>query len=264
MTFFADFLFFGFFMILFSWFNSAVQSQSMIVMQGKTAEQIKEMIASSAVESAPFMHNLTSFLIFVIAGIILLSVLTFLAFSLTQAGIWNQLLGKKLSGKNYWKWNLLHLTLVIPLLFYLVIFLVLKLIFGSVFKFIISLFSTFYFQHISFMSSLLSTLNNMVTFYLLVTLFLFIFLIYYRFTQEYKVWFSIGEGFALFKKHCKAFFRVTFYGFITMLIAGLLVIPIQLYIFEPFLAIGLQLVIVLWFLAWLRIYFFNECLKEKK
>lgn len=264
MTFFADFFFFGFFMILFSWFNSAVQAQSIVVMQGKTAEQIKEMIASSAVESTPFMHNLTSFLIFVIGGIILLSLLTFLAFSLTQAAIWNHLLGKKLTGKNYWRWNLLHLTLIIPLLFYLVIFLVFKLIFGSLFKFIISLFSTFYFQHISLMSSVLKILNNMVTFYLIVILFLFVFLIYFRFTQEYKVWFSIGEGFALFKKHFKAFFRVAFYGFFVMLIAGLLVIPIQLYILEPFLAIGLQLVIVFGYLAWLRIYFYNECLNEKK
>ena len=73
MTFFADFFFFAFFMILFSWFNSTVQSQSIIIMQGKTAEQIKEMIASSSLEAVPFLQEPISFMIFVIGTILLIN-----------------------------------------------------------------------------------------------------------------------------------------------------------------------------------------------
>ena len=264
MIFCADFFFFSFFMILFSWFSHVVQSQAAEVMQGKTAEQIKEMIASSAAQSAPFMHYLTSFLIMVIGGILLLSLLTFLCFSLTQAAIWNHLLGQKLTRKNYWRWNLLHLVLVVPLLFYLLMFFIVKIIFGALFKFIVSFFSTFYFQNLSLMTSILTFLNNMVSFFLVIVLLLLGFQIYFRFTKEYKVWYSIGDSFALFKKQWRAFFRVAFYGFITILVVGLLAIPIQLYVFEPFLAIGLQLVLVLGYVAWLRIYFYHECLREKK
>lgn len=255
MTLTVDFIFFGIMMMVFSWFSDYVQGKSILLMQGKTPEQLQELFLSSPADAAPYLNDLTTFLITFLVILAILLLLTFFGFSLIQAMIWNHLLGKRLSSKNYWRWNALHVTLLFPLLIYGLLFFILKLITGGIFNFLLTLNETFYFQHVSLVLSTLKFLNAGTGFILAVPFLLFLFLVYVNFVKEYRVWFSIGEGLRLSKVHRKKIVMIAFFSLVSMIGLTMVLLPFQSLVRTSFLLTGIDLLFLLAFVSWLRIYF---------
>jgi len=147
-TFLTDLIFFGAVGLIFSQFSTYLQHKSVEIMAGRTPEQIQQLILSAPEQALPFLEQLKSFLFVSVGTLALLVILTFLLFSLEQAFIWNTLQQKKVTSKTYWRWNLLHLGLIIPLLLYGLGAGIVKLGTSSLFQWLGNLNPAFYFQNL--------------------------------------------------------------------------------------------------------------------
>lgn len=235
-------------------FSNYFQNRALAITGGKSVEQIQEWALSSPEQALPFFEGLKSLLVF--GGILLFVIIigSFLLYSFSQALIWNALADKKLTSKNYWKWNLLLLALLIPLALGGLLYLLIKVLFDSLLNFLLTLSSAFYLQHTELMEIIQLTLSNFASFFLILMLLLLIFLVYYSFVREYKVWQSIGEGFHLFRLKWNKLWRILLFVAFTVLIITFILIPIKKIFPDAFASTIINLAVALLFLAWMRIY----------
>jgi len=255
-TFLADFVFVALLLIVFSTFGTHLKDRSDEVMGGRTAEEVQQLLASSSPEEMlPFFTELKSFIIFSISSIGLLTIAFFLLFSLEQALVWNMLLHRKLTGKTYWRWNLLHLALLIPILLYGLFFTLIKVITAYIFRTVLTSSPALYLRHAALIDSILLILNNAVSFILGLLLLLLIFLIYNAFTEKYKVWVSIGEGCSRLKTHWSRVWRMLLLMVVVALLLTGILLPLKQGLqFYPLVSTILNVSISLLFISWIRSY----------
>ncbi len=255
-TFLADLIFVVILLLIFTTFGTYLQNQSIEVMGGRTVEEVQQLLASSSPEEMlPFFTQLKSFLLFSISAISILTIVFFFLFSLEQAVVWNTLLHRKLTSKMYWRWNVLHLTMLIPILFYGLMFMILKIITAYLLRTLLTSSATLYFRYAAVIDSILLILNNVVSFILIVLLLIFIFLVYIAFTEKYKVWISIGEGFNLLKTHWSKIWRMLLLiVMVALIITGILLPFKQQLQFYPLGSTILNLIVSLLFISWMRSY----------
>ncbi|MDO8656929.1 MAG: hypothetical protein Q7K45_06855 [Nanoarchaeota archaeon] len=254
-TFLVDFIFFGAAGIAFSKYLTYLQNTSLELVAGRTPEQIQQLIATTPEQALPFLEGLKSFLLVSIGTLLLLAIITFLLFSLEQAFIWNTLQQKKVTSKTYWRWNLLYLGLIIPLLLYGLGAGIVKLVTSSLLRVLGNLNPSFYFQNAALVDGIILALNNAVSFILVLFALLIIFLICSTFTEKYKVWSSISEGLSKLKPRWSVWWRMVLLMTATAIIITFIVIPLRNALFiYPFLESVLNVVVSFLFLAWMRIY----------
>ena len=113
-TFITDFASLLIIILSFIWFSSYTQQRSLELLQGRSTAELQQMLLSLNPEQlAPFLASLKWFLITSLAGLTLLVVASVFLFSYSQARTWNYLHGKEVTSKNYWRWNLLNLSLLV-------------------------------------------------------------------------------------------------------------------------------------------------------
>jgi len=251
----ADLVTFSLIFVIFSWFTAYLQQKSFEVMQGKSMEELQQILASSNPEQVlPFLNSLRSFLIWAVAGIIILAVLSFLLYSLSRAVIWYHVGNKKVTKKTYWRWNLLNLSLIIPLSFFLLIFFVVKILASTIVSMIFTLFPVFFAIHSKFAENFRLAFNGAVSFYLVLSFLVIIFMIYNRFSHNYKVWESLGSGFGVYKKNWKKLSVMVLFAAVVALAVSLAGIVVKGSVYSPTILMFFNLALGSAFLAWLRLY----------
>ncbi len=145
-TFLVEYIFFGGLWLLFTWFSSYANEQSKSLLQGKSVEQIGQVLAGMSPEqSLAFLSQLQVFLAIMVGGILFFVAGGFLLFGLEQAVIWYHFERKKVGWKTYWKWNVFHLVLIMPLLLYGAGYVLVTLGLSGIFKWVSELSPTLYF-----------------------------------------------------------------------------------------------------------------------
>jgi len=258
LTFLTDFASLAVIIFAFIWFSSYAQQRSLELLQGRTTAELQQMMLSLSPEQLlPFMTSLKWFLITSLVGLLILMVGSFFLFSYAQARTWNYLQGKKVE-KNYWRWNLLNLSLLMPLLLFLSVLLVVKIFLMLLLNLPPKLMPLFYFTHSNLMENIRLVVEGAALFYVVVLFMAIIFLIHHHFVKSYKVWNSIGAGFSAFRKQWKKVLLLGFFATVTALLATVIFLPIKkALIFYPFYSTLLNVVLAAFFLAWLRLYLFH-------
>lgn len=238
--------FVGVMFLVLSFFGNLIRKKAELISQGKTAEQLQEMLLSMQPgEAEAYLAGLQGFVITFIIGIIVTVVGGLLLYSLSRKLVWSHLLGEKFNKKRYWRWNLLNLALIIPLLLYFLAFGLVRLMLGYLF----SLFKS---------QVVLSTFYNIANLFLLFILLIFVFLVYYNFNKNYKVWEGIGKAFNLMKIRWKRIWPMLLLILGTAIVLGVVFWPIgRMFIYQPNILMGINAGVSLFFLAWMRIYVFR-------
>ncbi len=265
-TFLIDAVLFSLIFFSFSYAGAVLQRKSVEVLQGKSAEEIQTLLASSSPEQLlPFLMQLKSFLIWSLIGIAALILISFLLFSFSQAVIWYHLLKKKLAFKNYWRWNLLDLFLIIPLVLFGLLYFIIRLLSALLINLGFSLAPKFNLLHPVFMQNVRLFINGTVNFFCSVIILVILLLICYQFAFKYKVWAAVGSGFSLLKRKWKNLGRLILFSTATGLVLMLITLPLKTALLNsPLILNVVNLVVALAFLAWLRIYLFKTIAEEHK
>ncbi|MDP3698447.1 MAG: hypothetical protein Q8R47_02575 [Nanoarchaeota archaeon] len=255
-TFLIDLLSISIIVFVFTWFSSYTQARSLALLQGRTTEELQQMLISlSPQQLMPFMSALKWFLISSLIGLVVLLIGSVFLFSYSRARIWNHLQGKRVNSKNYWRWNLLNLSLLVPLLLFLAVILVVKLAMLLLLSLPEKLMPVFYITHTALMENIRVMLDGATLFYLVVLFMVIIFLVYDHFVKSYKIWESIGAGFSSFKKNWKKALLVAFFATVTALLATVILLPIRkALLFYPLSSTLLNVLLAAFFLSWLSLY----------
>jgi hypothetical protein len=250
-----DLICFGLIFLAFSLFGAYLQAQSAVLMNGMTLEQMQEFMATAMPEQLlPFTQALQSYLLMFVFGGILLLVGSLLFFSWCTALIWNHLQGKHLGRKTYWRWNLLHLAIILPMLGYALLVVVVKFIFNGVLRWLFTVSTTFYLAHESLLTSIATLVNGIVSFILMLLFLVWLFLVYYAFVEKYKVWSSIGEGFRQFRAQWSRLWRGMLWMLALSIILALLLMLIKKLPLLSWILILIQFLLSVAYFTWARKY----------
>lgn len=230
-----------------SWWLSKLQALLAIVQEAS-------ILGAGQLPSAVPSPTTTIFLVF-IPPIVLIVVFLFL-FSYSRAVIWNHLLGKKVSAKTYWRWNVLNLALIIPLVLFGLLLVIVKIVFFFILNQLVKLFPLFYLAHTTAVDNTRLVLNYLLSFYLFLVFISIVFFIYHHFAKNYRVWNSIGAGFNQFNRNKKKIFFSLLLALIPALVLPLLTFPIstQLLYAPPWVSVVLYIILFSFYLAWLRLF----------
>src|SRR3989344_1978102 len=249
-TFVTDLVSLSLIILVFTWFSSYLQQSSLILLQGRTTAELQQMLLSLKPEQLqPFMVALKWFLIIAVLGIVILIAASFLFFSYSRARVWNYLQGKLVNRSNYWRWNILHLSLIVPLLLFIVVLFIVKLLLSLLLSLPQKIMPVFYFTHSLLMENIRLLFDGAALFYMAILLLVIIFLIYQHFVKSYRVWDSIGAGFSTFKKNWKKTALLVLFATVTACLATLIFLPIKkALIFYPLLSAVLYLTLTAFFI----------------
>lgn len=265
-TFLIDIGYLSVIILSFVWFSLYAQQRSMELLQGRSAAELQQMMLSlSPDQMLPFLNALKWFMITSLTGLALMAIASVLLFSYSQARIWNYLQGKKVTRKNYWRWNLLNLSLLVPLLLFLAVLLIVKLFVLLLLSLLPKLMPVWYVTHSTFMENVQLVIDGAAMFFMVVLFIITIFFIYSNFVKSYKIWDSIGAGFYTLKKQWKKVFLLALLALITAALATVILLPIKkALLFYPLYSTLLNIFLAAFFLAWLRWYVVRAILHEHK
>ena len=227
----------------FTLFGNWAQSESWTVSGGMSQEQIQQLLLSTPDKIEPFITQMLDFLIYFLGGLLLLIVVSLFLFSLSRALVWNKMLGKKFTVHHYWRWNVLHLVLILPLLLYGFSYLLFKLLFN------------FLVSAITHNQQAFEVAGRIVDAFFLLFLLLFVGILYYYFTEKYRIFESFKLAFIFLKQKIKITGILLSFSFCTLLFLSIIgfslkiLFPLQL----AFLNVA-QAVLLLLFLSWFRLY----------
>lgn len=255
-TFAADIITFSLIFVVFSWFAAYVQQRSVTLMGGKSPEELSQILASAApAQLLPFMSEVKTFLLTMFLGVLVLVVLSFLLFSYSRAVIWNHLENKKVTKKNYWRWNLLNLALLIPFCGFLIAFVIVKILVSVMVNLLFGLMPVFYVTHVTLMDNIHLVINGVTSFYVVLFFVVLVLLVYHSFVKKYKVWDSIMAGFSAFRQQGKKIWLLLLLATTTAGVLTLITLPIkQELLYSPLVSALVNIDITALFLAWLRLY----------
>ena len=246
----------------FIWFSSYTQQRSLELLQGRTTAELQQMMLSLSPEQLlPFVTALKWFLITSLVGLFFLLAGSFFLFSYSQARNSNYLQGKNVTSKNYWRWNLLNLSLLVPSLLFFSALLVVKLFMMLLLNLPQKLMPVFYVTHSNLMENIRLVVDGAALFYTVVLFIVLILCIYHNFVKSYKVWDSIGAGFSILKKQWKKILLLVLSATVSAMIATVILLPVKkALIFYPMYSALLNITLAAFFLTWLRSYVFNSVL----
>jgi hypothetical protein len=235
-TFLIELVFMTIIVSLASLFNWLLTVKSNTFSNGQTPEQVKLLFASMGPDQMnSFVNQLQSYLYFLIIGFIIIAVTTLILFSLSRAMIWSKLLKNKLSIKNWKRWVLLNIAILVPILLFLIIYAIVKIMINLIITSVIT------------NNNALLIVNLVINYALFLFLLIFIFLVFYSFAKDQKVWQSIGHSFSLIKK--------TFWKYyLFVLIVSLLMNVIGYLISLLIASLIINMILLVLFISWARVY----------
>ncbi|MCK4589668.1 MAG: hypothetical protein KAT77_04435 [Nanoarchaeota archaeon] len=210
--------------------------------QGKSAEEINSFLLSATSEQLEGMlAELKIYLATIFSSYLLYLILIIVLFSLSQALIWHLLMGKKLSKKHFWKWNVF--TLIMAPVFLISLFLFLGV------KFLI----LFLIKGINV--NVFMTINQIFNLVYLLAFVYFFFILCSRLTLTNEIFISFKRTFGVIKQKFKELSISFLFAFLVAVVLS--VISILIFTGIPSLLpylLYVNLAVVLIFLAWLSIY----------
>lgn len=231
--------------VLLLFFGGMLEQKAMELSNGKTTEQIQQMLLSDQAFAETFLSQMQGLVVWFVVAAVVILLGGLLLFSLSRKLIWGKLNHQCFDKNTYWKWNLLNIVLALPLFIYILLFGIIKSIFGYL---------------IALMQSqiVLNAFNNLINLAGVILFSTFIFLTYYSFHSSYKVWESIGKAFEIYKNRWKRLRTVLAFCFGTALLLSLILWPLTyLFRYQETLLIIINLVISLLFIVWMRVYIYK-------
>lgn len=231
------------FLMIFS-FSKILNAQAYALSEGKDVEQVKmELLSGSVEKSQQFAENMRSLALTLIIGGVFVLVIGLFIFSLSQAGIWYKLIGKKLERRNYWKWNVMIIVLTI-------LFLIYALVYGVILLGILKLF-------IPQQGAWVYLLSAISMFFLLLAAWVLM-LACYSFAHKYKVWESLGDTFHQIKIHWAKMWKGFLFSYAVLVLLNVIILGVlwgaaKLGASENVLLV-INIALMLLYLAWLRVY----------
>ena len=245
-VFLIDIIFIGVVLFLSYSYSKVVEAKYLAI--GKTQEELQQILLAASEELVKLAPILQSFLLILLLGGLLLIVVLFILYSFSRAKIWNKLLNKELTKKNFWKWNSLNLLLILILLVYIIPVAVVKFITGNIFNLINNPTIVLYLDNI---------INSLLTLFFLG----FVYLIYYNFTRKYLVWSSIGDSFNMLKSKWSSFYKLLLVFIVVNSILSLIFYyPIKIYS-ESLVIIIINFILIILVFSWFKTYFVSTLKK---
>lgn len=219
-------------------FGQQIQQEATIL-QAIPPEQIQQLLVTQPQEAQAYFMQLKSYMIFLLGGGGVLVLLSLLAYSYAQAWIWNFLHHQHLTKKNYWRWNLLQIVILLPLLPIILGWILMQMLL----------------RQLSLPVVLAQPIHDVVTLLFLLALLLVAFVIYSIFTQRYRVWESIGIALSLMKKQAPHLGKIFVLALLLSFVLSLLLQALKVIL--PFGIIPLVSGVFLLFISWYRLYVFR-------
>ena len=243
-SFVLDFVLVGLIVLLFSLWNNLAKSKYIALVGTTPPADFQQLLLSKAPDQLQiFVQQLQTFLIFFIIGFVLLLLFSWLLFSLDIAVVWNYLLNKPFHFRRYWRWNVLHLALILPVLVYFFLFILVKVILGVGFS------------ALTTQSLVLQNIDQFVNFFAALFLLIVLSLIYYSFSTGYAVFQSIVAGFNLLQQHWKSLWRALLLMVVVAYVVSFIIWLLQRqFILSSTIMLGINIFISLLYLSWLRMY----------
>jgi len=217
-------------------FGLITNDKAYAMSQGKTTEELKQLLLSNPEQAQAFLTNIQGFVITFVVGLVIVIIGSIMIYSFSRKLIWDYLTKKK---TKFWKWNWLTLMLIILLIIYLLLFGLIK----TAILYLIILFNN---------QTLLSWFNMLLSIVGIFTFILFIFLAYYSFSRKYKVWESLGDTFQLLKEKWPRLWRMLVFVLLTIIITTLILWLVNKYLISV--GLWINLVVFLILVVWMRIY----------
>lgn len=254
-VFLAEILSLGSIVLFFFLLSQFLQKKAQLLLAGRTPQEIQQLFITSPELAASLSKNLFSLIFWTLGGGLFLLLGTLLLYSFAKAWIWNFLEKKKLTRKTYWRWNVLHIAILLPLFFYALLAIVVRLIIFGAVKITFKNFPEFYLLHKPLIDQLIILFNNFLNFSLLLVGFLFLFLVYHSFVQKYRVWESLGEAFHLLKVKFSLLGKIFLQVLCTAMAFNILIFMVQRFLFpQQNIITGLTLGVLVLLLSWMQVF----------
>jgi len=209
-----------------------LNSRAQALSRGRTTEELREYLLSAAPEQLQAMAGqMQQFVWIFIISAVLFAIVFWALYSLSRKVIWSVVLKKKLEKKKYWKWNWLNTIVLCFFVLTVVVYGIVKIILarGSI-----------------LMMQVLMAMFFLAFFYLM-------FLVYYSFIKKYEVWAGVGDAFKQIKEKFKPLAVSYVFALLTLIALAFLLMLLATVVPQGYLFF-LNAVVVLAFLAWLRLY----------
>ncbi|MBW2981349.1 hypothetical protein KY343_00585 [Candidatus Woesearchaeota archaeon] len=230
-------------MILFILFSNILEKKSAAIdpdILSKLTSAVN-VTAAQTQELQQMAQSMQSFIYFLIFGIIFLTIAALLIYTLSRTLIWNNLLEKKFDLKKYLKFNVLNIVFAVILGIILYIILRLRM---SVMLFLVDISIDF--------ALIVSSILFLIIF---TAISYFSSLLYINYTLKPEIFNSFSRTFKLIKNKFQNISYSYLFIFITAILASLIarifwLVPFQIQQYS-------NIVIVILFAAWMRIYILN-------
>ncbi|PIN74240.1 hypothetical protein COV20_01335 [Candidatus Woesearchaeota archaeon CG10_big_fil_rev_8_21_14_0_10_45_16] len=233
--------------LVFYLFAQYMQTKAILLSGGRTAEQIQQMLLTAPTEVVQsFSNDLKSLFYIMVVGGLLLIIASLFLYTFSRAYLWNTLLKKKFSKKNYWRWNGLYLLIMLISVLYAGLVFIVSFLLSSLIALI---------PEPNTVALLTKTLNS--GFWMLFLIFIFI--TSYYFAKNYKVFRSLGEAFQSFNKRWPSLWRLFLWSLLILVALGFVNFGVTRYlIFRQTPLFVYNFIITILYLSWLRLYVFKS------
>ncbi len=237
--------------LVLSIFGRLIKSKVDSIMQGKSVEEVQQLFLSGSLENADLLTDrILSFAYTFVGGLIIISILCILLYSLSRAYVWNYLSHQKFNFRRHWRWNFMTLVMLIFFILYSALYFLVVL-------FILPLFLA------AANATAASVITQLASFFLLLLFFFYGFNVSSHFVRSNQVWKSCGDAFHSFRS--SSFFIFILFSLGTAVLVGIVSFylrqaTLRWYGTESVISIALLLLYVSWF----RVYTLASFHHEKK
>jgi hypothetical protein len=233
----VDLLYVGFITLITTGAARMATEQGLRIINAVPGKDLQQYVLSLPPEEMELFYiQIRNFVIQYVAAFILIPILALLLYSLSNALIWNRINKTSLTKKNYWRWNGLYLAMPLFMILFAIAFIITRYIL----------------QYLPFSPELIHGITLLI---FLTAFLIFLFTVSFFFVKEYKVFQSIGHALHYLKTHKKRTLIQYAFALTTILILQLIQLPFRVYYFiYPTRALVIQVIILLVYLAWLRVY----------
>ena len=259
-----DSTFFLTFLILFQNIKSILINLMPKEMVGRTPEQLQSMVGSNPEKLVEIMLPIQKYLLTYFVTFTVFFIFAFILYSLSRSLIWEVIINKKkMFFSKHFKWNLLNLMLIVPLITYLIFVFIIKLVLEGSLKYLLTSSPYLQLNYPLLIRYTHSTFANLISFYLIVGFLYYMFFVYNKFVNGKKVFASIIGGLNLFHNNFKKINKFILFSFITLIPFIIIMVIAQKFFYmhiNPLLYFNGILSFI--YLSWIRTLFVREVLHK--
>ena len=260
----VDLTFFAFFFIVFRNIKSILTSSVPKEMVGKTPEQLQGMVGTNPEKLVEIILPIQKYLLTYFLTFLIFFLFAFLLYSLSRSLVWEVIINKrKLVFLKHFKWNLLNLVLIVPLICFIIFSMIIKFVFGGTLKYLLTSSTYLQLNYQNLIKYTHSTLTGIVSFYLIFMALCYFFFVYDKFVDKKKVFKSIIDGLNFIHNKFKEINKFILCTLLTLIPFFLITILFERIFFTyPNILLYFNGILSFIYLAWFRMYFVKEILHK--